>query len=289
METRSRCPAASAGVLTIIAALAVAAPAAAGQTPPAQPPPPVAVPGLPPTTPPPALPPPVVEPPPVPAAATAPAPAAVVPAPAPAPRRVGPIPTGDAEPAPSDHDAVVGHLGLEARRLDPVPLPLTLRLGSGCPAAQTTPCQVDMGALEVRYWTSRNLALDVGAALALGGGRDHGTSLDTYFGVGPIVGLTLLVANWRHLAVGASPQASFVWFGPGGGSSNAMRLVDLRAAMEAELHFGFVGVPALSVGLLAGLGFRYESAPEVRVWSVGVTGASSVWGALSNLFVRYYL
>ena len=36
-------------------------------------------------------------------------------------------------------------------------------------------------------------------------------------------------------------------------------MVALRAALEAELHFGFVGVPALSIGMLAGLGFRYQS------------------------------
>ncbi|HVE31393.1 MAG TPA: helix-turn-helix domain-containing protein [Mycobacteriales bacterium] len=63
----------------------------------------------------------------------------------------------------------------------------------------------------------------------------------------------------------------------------------LRAALEAELHFGFVGVPALSVSLIAGWGLRYESTPDARVWSVGVIGAGSAWGALSNLFVRYYL
>jgi hypothetical protein len=66
-------------------------------------------------------------------------------------------------------------------------------------------------------------------------------------------------------------------------------VLSLRAALEAELHFGFVGVPALSVGLTAGLGFRYESAPDLRLWSVGVIGGESVWGTLSNLFVRYYL
>jgi hypothetical protein len=104
-----------------------------------------------------------------------------------------------------------------------------------------------------------------------------------------VLGLSLLLGNWRHLAIAASPEASFVWFKPGGGSTKSTTLVDLRAALEAELHFGFVGVPALSVGLVAGLGFRYESVPDSRVWSIGVIGAGSVWGALSNLFVRYYL
>jgi len=169
-----------------------------------------------------------------------------------------------------------------------VPFPLALRAQTGCAAAQTAPCEVQLGALAARYWTTRNLALNAGLALAFGGGSDQGRALDTFFGAGPILGLTLLLGNWRHLAVGASPEVSFVWFKPGG-SAPSTTLVDLRAAVEGELHFGFIGVPALSIGLQAGLGFRYESVPDAKVWSIGVIGAGSVWGALSNLFVRYYL
>jgi hypothetical protein len=206
------------------------------------------------------------------------------------PVRVAPIPTADETPAASDHDAVVGRIGISARRFDPGPLPLALRAGFGCPAAVTTPCEVTMGALGVRYWTSRNLAWNAGLAFAVGGGRDGTQTLDTYVGLGPVVGLTLLLGNWRHLAIGATPELAVVWFRPGpSAATRSTTIVDLRAALEAELHFGFVGVPALSVGMTAGLGFQYESGPDARVWSIGVVGAESVWGVLSNLFVRYYL
>jgi hypothetical protein len=268
--------------------LALFASAARAEAPAAAVPPPVVVPGVPPGTPPPPLPPPVVEPP-------APAPAGAMPYAQggavllpPPPSRPGPVPTSDAEPSASDHDAVVGHVGIEARRLTPAPFPLALRTPGGCPAALTTPCTVDIGALEARYWMTRNLALAAGLALALGGGGDQGRPLDTFAGVGPVVGLSLLLGNWRHLAVSASPEVSWLWFKPGGGAPSTT-LVDVRAALEGELHFGFVGVPALSVGLIAGLGMRYESTPDTRVWSVGVIGAGSVWGALTNLFLRYYL
>ena len=56
------------------------------------------------------------------------------------------------------------------------------------------------------------------------------------------------------------------------------------------MHFGFVGVPALSIGLRRGDGRSSTRASrDTRVWSVGVLGGDSVWGALSNVFVRYYL
>ena len=147
-----------------------------------------------------------------------------------------------------------------------------------------------MGALAARYWWTRNLALNAGVAFGAGGGRDGTDSRDTYFGVGPIVGMSLLLGNWRHLAVSASPELAYVWFRPGGaGGGPNMNMLALRAALEAEVHLGFIGVPALSIGLLAGMGLQYQSAGDTRVWSVGVLGGDSIWGALSNVFVRYYL
>jgi len=265
--------------LTALAVLAGRAPARAAEPPTA--PPPVAAPNEPPAAPTPPAPEPTPR---------------VVPIPqgdaglgAP-PERVAPIPTADETPALSDHDAVVRHIGVEARPFDPGPVPLALRPAFGCPAAQTTPCEITMGVLAGRYWTTRNLALNAGLAFAAGGGREGTQALDTYFGIGPVVGLTLLLGNWRHLAVGASPELALVWFRPGPSAAiGAVTMINLRAALEAELHFGFVGVPALSVGIATGLAFQFESGSDTRVWSVGVVGAESVWGVLSNLFVRYYL
>ena len=216
------------------------------------------------------------------AASTAAAPAAPV-------RAVAPIPTGDASAAPSDHDVVVGRVGVSAQRLDIGPVPLALRAGLGCAPEAGVSCDVTVGAFGARYWTSRNLALNGALALAAGGGSVGSESLDTYLGVGPVVGVSVLLANWRHLAVLASPQLAFVWFRPAGGGTSGTVMFDLQAAFEAELHFGFIGVPALSIGLLAGAAVQYESAPSAHVWTVGVIGGGSVWNALTALSLRYYL
>jgi hypothetical protein len=264
-----------------LAALVLGASPAVAQTTPAAPPP-AAVAAAPPAGAPVAAP----EPAPSLAAPLAPAVAAAAP---PAPPEPGPIPTNDATPAASDHDAVVGHLGIAARRLDPGPLPLALRPGQGCPADMSTPCAVTLGAVGARYWMNRNLALNGYLALGTGGGSMGDQNLDTYLGVGPILGVTLLLANWRHLAIGASPEVTVVWFRPAGGDAPTTLFVDMSAALEGELHFGFVGVPALSIGILAGAALKYERAPAGHVWSVGVIGAGSIWDALSTLYVRYYL
>src|SRR5262245_11216024 len=107
----------------------------------------------------------------------------------------GAIPTADQTPATSDHDAIVGHVGIEARSFDPGPLPLTLQPGVSCPAgaAGMPACEVTMGAIGVRYWWTRNLALNGGVAFAVGGGRTAMQSLDTHVGLGPTAGLTLLL------------------------------------------------------------------------------------------------
>jgi hypothetical protein len=260
-----------------LAALVLCASPAVAQTPPA--PPPAAVAAAPARAP-------------VAASEPAPAPVALPAAPpvaAAAPPEPGPIPTNDATPAASDHDAVVGHVGIAARRLDPGPLPLALRPGQGCPADMSTPCTVTLGAVGARYWMSRNLALNGYLALGTGGGSMGSQDLDTYLGVGPILGVTLLLANWRHLSIGASPELTAVWFRPAGGDAPTTLLVDMSAALEGELHFGFVGVPALSIGILAGAALEYERAPAGHLWSVGVIGAGSIWDALSTLYVRYYL
>jgi hypothetical protein len=252
-----------------------------------------------PAPPPAAAPPPVApSPPPPPVVVPTPEPVALPPEPAPPPAPapapiarppVGPVPTADAQPTPSDHDAVVGHVGIEVRRIDATPFAYDLHAPTGCPAAQTTPCTVDLGALMLRYWQTRNFALTGGLALGFGGGRAAGMTLDSYVGIGPIVGMSLLLGNWRHLAVAAAPELSYVWFSPGHDGATTTKLVTARAAIEGELHFGFVGVPALSIGMDAGLGFRWVSAGDARVWSVGVVGPGGVASILSDLFIRYYL
>jgi hypothetical protein len=249
----------------------------------------------PPLPPPPVAPPPLAPAPaPLPEAAAAPPASAAAAAPAapaaePATETPGPIPTSDQTPAPSDHDAVVGHVGVSARKVDTGPLPLSLRPGQGCAVDMSTPCTVTLGAVGARYWMNRNLALNGYLALGTGGGSLGSQDLDTYLGIGPIVGATLLLANWRHLAIGASPELGFIWFRPAGSGAGSTLLLQMSASLEGELHFGFVGVPALSIGLQAGAALQYERAPAAHLWSVGVIGAESVWGALSTLFVRYYL
>jgi hypothetical protein len=234
--------------------------------------------------------------------AAPPAPAPVLDA-SPAPAASAPgvterrLPTLDATAAESDHDTVRDSWGVQVR---PVAARLSvfgLRAGTGCPAALasapsggTVPATcppVTISALAARRWIGRNVAIDGGMAMAFGGGSDGGRLLDTYFGLGPVIGAAVLLGNWRHVAVMAGPELTFVAF-KGAGSADTAYLVELLGSVEAELHFGFIGAPALSLGVRSGLAFRLEHAVDATLWSVGVGGATTVRALFEDVALRYY-
>jgi hypothetical protein len=201
------------------------------------------------------------------------------------------VPTADAVAKDSDHAAVVGAWGIEVRPIATTLPVFARRSTTGCPATPGepgAPCpSVPVGLVGVRHWVGSNLALNGGIALALGGGRDAGRLLDSYFGVGPSVGASVLLGNWRHLAVAASPSLSFVTW-KAASSADFTYVADLRADIEGELHFGFIGLPALALSLRSGLLLRLEHAGDTTLWAAGVAGATTLRSLVSDLTVRYY-
>jgi hypothetical protein len=250
----------------------------------------------PPLSPTPPAPPPMPAPPPL-AGGEAPA----VPAPpavdAPSPGPVGPlerlVPTMDATAIASDHDAVRDSWGVTVRPVTTKLPVFGLRAMTGCPTAVSTASAtgacppVTVSELAGRRWVGRNVALDAGLAFALGGGSEAGRLLDTYFGLGPTVGASILLANWRHVAIAAGPALTVVIF-KGAGSASTTYVADLLGSLEAELHLGFIGAPALSLGIRSGLAFRLEHAVDATVWSVGVGGATTVRSLFEDVALRYY-
>jgi len=219
---------------------------------------------------------------------------AAVPPAAPIERRVA---TADVATFESDHDAVRDSWGVEVRPVATRLPVFGLRAMTGCPAALTTAgatgaaagvCPpVSASALVARRWVGRNVALDGGLALALGGGSDSGRGLDTYFGAGPVLGVSVLLANWRHVAIAAGPDLTVVVFRAAGSAATAY-VAELRTSLEAELHFGFIGASALSLGIRSGLAFRLEHAADATAWSVGVAGATTVRALFEDIALRYY-
>jgi hypothetical protein len=190
----------------------------------------------------------------------------------------------------TDHDQVVGHWGIEARQVAVGQKTLGQDLECGT-------CTVPLNAFSVRRWSHARYAWSAGLVFGMGGGSrkvmPSNQSWDTYLGVGPTLGANFLLTSWRHLAVSLAPQLDFVFFMPSGSGAKNF-LVTLRGLIEGELHLGFIGVPQLSLGLASGLVVDYRgvtSAPPggtANQWSVGFAGPQSLWGLVTNMFVRFY-
>ena len=193
---------------------------------------------------------------------------------------------------PTDHSVVVGHLGL--RYFGAVTVPLLPTAGQGVPSfgsGQSIVNTTDPGAenppsatlqtIGVRYWLNSSLALEGGLALGIGTGSVSRTmpaatqnatnSADTpnYFGIGLHAGMPITLAESKHVAIHLVPYVGFYYaqsaiqVSPDTMSTNdqtsSTALFHLGANAQAELQFGFLGIPQL--GLLAqfGLGMRYFS------------------------------
>jgi hypothetical protein len=232
-----------------------------------------------------------------PPAAPAPAAAPAVPPAEPAP--VAPIiatPVAATPPSSvNDHDNVVGLWGVEARSLG------TFKRTQGEDVDCGNPCTTTLNALSVRRWMNPHYAYSVGLAVGVGGGsRRNGEAtetFDTYLGVGPTLGASFLLANFKHVAVSLSPQLDIVYFMPSGKGAKSF-LANLRGMVEAEVHLGMIGLPTASVGLSSGLVASLltvsqdEKTPSPMAvasrWSLGVTGPTSLWDLVTNATLRYY-
>src|SRR5688500_2753720 len=170
---------------------------------------------------------------------------------------------GQAAPPPgnSDHVNVVGHLGIGylGRRTVLIADPD----GGG-------PTPVDAPVLGVRYWLSPMLGIDAGLGLSFTGGSVTPPGGDEVDKVGSTVfilhgGVPLSLASSQHFSFQIVPEINL------GMASATQELdpvpdnelsgfhLDIGARAGAEVHFGFIDVPQLSLQAGVGLSFAYDS------------------------------
>lgn len=157
-------------------------------------------------------------------------------------------------PGGTDHEAVVGHAGVGYLGVASV--------GVGSSEAGAILREIAAPVIGVRYWLSPDMGLDLGLGFGLEGGS---TDVGDTEGDGPSFwalvlhgGVPLALASGRHYVFEVIPEANL---GFGSGSSgdtvdHSGFLLDIGARAGAELHFGFIGVPELS--LQASVGARYS-------------------------------
>ena len=204
----------------------------------------------------------------------------------------------NANPPPagnSEHDDMVGHLAVGFLGRASIPY--------GVDAAGTS-ATAPVPVVGVRYWVDPLIGLDLGAGLWIGGrstdtttppaGNTVSVSGPKPFAMVLHAGVPLALASSKHFAFEIIPEANFGFAkvtqdAVNGGNDITKQSgthFDLGARAGAEIHFGFIGIPQLSLVGAVGLRFQYDSLSRETnpVGGAGVTKiSSSVWDLSTTL------
>jgi len=228
------------------------------------------------------------------------------PKPKPAPKPVAAAPAA-AEPTvaadtKSDHEAVIGRLGVGY--LGTLATPLGAPVGSQ---------SLNAHLVGMRYWAQQGLAITAGLGFnsVSGSDSDRGQTVDaaaaTTFALKG--GVALALASGKHFTFVLEPQAAFGYSTqkitvPGGNTTidHSGNRFALGATIGGEIQFGFMGIPELALVGSVGAAFDTQSGKTVTTSPAGTaevafarTGISTFtlanpWNIFSgNIAAIYYL
>lgn len=231
-------------------------------------------------------------------------------------------PVSSSTSLPTDHDVVIGAWGLGYHGLVQVALPMAIPVGRGDQAGmqpndKLSLRQVLVPTLGLRKWFSKRRGFDAGLGLALSTGANSATygntkstvDKETVFALSARAGLPIVAVDTRHMAFMVIPEATVAFatsnvaaeFAENAPPDAKLRgfsaNIGLRAG--AEVHFGFMGLPRLS--LQAGVGLymtaQWASATvsnqslSTYDISIGLGSVGNPWDiftGIANLSARYY-
>lgn len=219
------------------------------------------------------------------------------------PRAVRGEPAGS-EP-PTDHEQMVGHIAVGWYGVSDIPV----GIDNNAVALASAP------ALGVRYWLNGRLGIDAalglnlpGASLkSIAGNQTTVTDIPVPSGVLLHAGLPLAITTTKHAAFLVTPELNLGFGGSTEQANPAVMgdaqttrkgfLLQLGARAGAEVHFGFMGIPNLSLEGSVGAYVNHLSASiekgnsstTFKQTSFGTTALNSPWDFFkSNVAARYY-
>jgi hypothetical protein len=213
-----------------------------------------------------------------------------------------------AAPGVSDHERMVGRLAVGYLGRATVGAGSVLP-GAGLPNPEGYAVVGSAPIIGVRYWVNSLIGIDAGIGLALIGGSiettapDADEDLDSFTGFAFHAGVPLALASADHFTFEIIPEAN-VGIGSAdtddGDVSHSGFHFDIGARAGAEIHFGFIKVPQLSLQGSIGVLFAMDSgstdvdggAPESISRSrtaLQTTVGSNPWNIFtSNVAALYY-
>ena len=208
----------------------------------------------------------------------------------------GAAPQAAAVAGSSDHDSVVGRLAVGYLG----------RNGVTIAGAGINPTVIPAPVIGVRYWLSDMLGIDAGLGFGLTSGSQEAGGMDND---GPSWhlfmihgGVPLSLASAGHFSFQVIPEMNLGFAGASqevGGQTNKGSgfHLDVGARAGAEIHFGFINVPQLSLQGSVGLRLNMDSTSQTvanvdsstSAFSLGTTVGDNPWNIFtSNVAALYY-
>lgn len=198
----------------------------------------------------------------------------------------------------------VGYLGVSQ-------LPIAAGAATGTGANATVARDnVNAPVIGVRYWLNRGVGLDLGVGLGIttgssqtvGPGTDRSTDSPSRFALAFHGGVPLAFAHGRHYSFTVIPETNI------GFTSGTLKVpngtdidlsgfrFDLGARVGAEIYFGFIGIPQLSLQGSVGLFLRREAfkakqgdkSSSVGETSFATSVQSDPWALFVNNVSAFY-
>ncbi|MDB4992714.1 MAG: hypothetical protein JWM74_146 [Myxococcaceae bacterium] len=206
-----------------------------------------------------------------------------------------------------DHEGVVGHFGVGYLGVSQLPIAAGFPGGGATTVARDN---VNAPVIGVRYWLNRGLGLDLGVGFGITSGStqvvaagvDRSTDSPSRLGFAVHGGVPLAFAHGKHYSFTVIPEATVGFTSGTIKVTNAPDIdlsgfrLDLGGRVGAEIYFGFIGIPQLSLQGSVGLFFRREAwkaKQDTTSASVGeTTFATSVqsdpWALFVNNISAFY-
>jgi hypothetical protein len=182
----------------------------------------------------------------------------------PQPEGGNPPPPPAAAPGSSDHNEVVGAIGIQIAASTPL---------TGGPSAN---------AIGVRYWMNEKLGIDGGFALTLDHNSPPAGDGTTQVGFGLVGGVPMALGIYKHITTFFEPTLDFFLAKPNVGDTQFA--VELLGSLGFELQLGYVEASRVSLQMRIGGGLRVTSAGNTDVnfstapGTVGLGGAATRGG-----------
>jgi hypothetical protein len=213
----------------------------------------------------------------------------------------------------TDHERMVGHIGVSWFGVSSLPMGIGQPTGTTDAPSYTVGQSITLSApaLGIRWWINQTVGIDVGVGVTYSGGSvsDNNVSVPKLGAFGMLLhgGVPFSLATGKHISLQLTPEtnigfthatvASTATMDPPPSATLSGVRFDLGARIGGEVHFGFIGIPELSLEGSIGAFLTYQ-ATGVSVGpashsdsNVGFTTASfnSPWDFFSSVVrARYY-